>query len=136
MQRRGLLKSGVAALAAAMGATRAARSAQAGTSHIRIYVEMDVAPEREKEMLDAFHNIFVPEATKHEGFIRVKMLKRLTVIQGSVPPSHNYRFELEFENEQLRQKWVTSAAHQRVWPLIERTMTTRSGYPVTLYEEA
>ena len=47
---------------------------------------MDIAPAREREMLDLFHNQFVPEAVKHEGYIRVKMLKRRTVIQGSVPP--------------------------------------------------
>jgi hypothetical protein len=31
-------------------------------------------------MLDAFHNTFVPEAVRHEGFIRVKMLKRRTPV--------------------------------------------------------
>jgi hypothetical protein len=44
---------------------------------------MDVAPGREREMVDLFHNQFVPEAVKHEGYIRVKMLKRRTVVQGS-----------------------------------------------------
>jgi hypothetical protein len=125
-----------AAVAAGVGAARPAKSAQAGTGHVRVYVEMDVAPAREKEMLDAFHNTFVPEAVRHQGFVRVKMLKRRSVVQGNVPPSHNYRFELEYENEELRQKWVKSDGHQRVWPLIERTMTTRANYPVTLYEEA
>ena len=52
-----------------------AKTAQAQTKHIRLYVEMDIAPGKEKEMLDLFHNTFVPEATKHEGYIRVKMLK-------------------------------------------------------------
>jgi hypothetical protein len=63
------------------------------------------------------------------------MLKRRTVIQGSVPPAHTYRFELEFESEELRQTWIASAGHQRVWPLVERTMTTQKGYPVVLYDE-
>ena len=44
---------------------------------------MDVAPAREREMLDTFHNVFVPEAVKHEGYIRVKMLKRRTILQGT-----------------------------------------------------
>jgi hypothetical protein len=137
MERRGVLKSIFAAAAATLGAVRGAKAApQAGTGHVRVYVEMDVAPAREQEMLDAFHNTFVPEAVRHPGFIRVKMLKRRTVIQGTVPPSHNYRFELEYENEELRQQWAKSPGHQRVWPLIERTITTRTGYPVTLYDEA
>ena len=107
----------------------------AQTKHIRLYVEMEVPPEREREMLEAFHNTFVPEAVKHEGYIRVKMLKRRSVIQGSAPPAHNYRFELEFESEELRQKWIASAAHQRVWPLVERTMKVQKDYPVVLYDE-
>lgn len=136
MERRGILKTLLAAVAGAWGAQVVApERAAAQTKHIRLYVEMDVAPAREREMLDLFHNQFVPEAVKHEGYIRVKMLKRRAVIQGSVPPTHNYRFELEFENEELRQKWIASAAHQRVWPPVEKTMTTTTDYPVVLYDE-
>ena len=83
----------------------------------------------------AFHDTFVPEAVKHEGYIRVKMLKRRSILQGTAPAAHNYRFELEFESEELRQKWIASAGHQRVWPLVERTMTTQKDYPVVLYDE-
>jgi hypothetical protein len=96
---------------------------------------MDVAPGREREMLETFHTVFVPEAVKHEGYIRVKMLKRRAVLQGVAPPNHNYRFELEFESEELRQKWIASAGHQRVWPPVESTMTTLKNYPVVLYDE-
>jgi antibiotic biosynthesis monooxygenase (ABM) superfamily enzyme len=123
------------ATAAALGVGRVAAPAGAQTRHIRLYVEMDVAPGRERELLAAFHDTFVPEAVKHEGYIRVKMLKRRSIVQGTAPAAHNYRFELEFENEELRQKWIASAAHQRVWPLLERTMTTQKDYPVVLYDE-
>jgi hypothetical protein len=135
VQRRGILKSAIVAVAAALGFGRSATPARAQTKHIRLYVEMDVAAAREKEMLDTFHNVFVPEAVKHAGYIRVKMLKRRTIIQGTAPKNHNYRFELEFENEELRQKWIASAGHQRVWPTVERTMTTLKDYPVVLYDE-
>ena len=135
MNRRGILRSAFAATAAALGMDRFAAPAIAQTKHIRLYVEMEVAAAREREMLDAFHNTFVPEAVKHQGYIRVKMLKRRTILQGTAPPAHNYRFELEFESEESRQKWIASAAHQRVWPLVERTMTTQKGYPVVLYDE-
>ena len=135
MNRRGILRSAFATTIAAFGLDRFATPARAQTKHIRLYVEMDVAPGREREMLEAFHNIFVPEAVKHDGYIRVKMLKRRTIIQGTAPANHNYRFELEFENEELRQKWIASAEHQRVWPQVERTMTTQKGYPVVLYDE-
>lgn len=136
MERRGILKALLAGLTGAWAARFAApETAAAQTRHIRLYVEMDVAPGREREMLDLFHNQFVPEAVKHEGYIRVKMLKRRTVVQGSVPPAHNYRFELEFESEELRQKWIASPEHQRVWPPVEKTMTTTTNYPVVLYDE-
>jgi hypothetical protein len=123
------------AAAAALGFGRFAVRAQAQTKHIRLYVEMDVPKAREREMLDTFHTVFVPEAVKHEGYIRVKMLKRRSILQGAAPPQHNYRFELEFESEELRQKWIASAAHQRVWPQVERCMTTLKDYPVVLYDE-
>ena len=135
MNRRGILRSAFVAAAAAVGLGRFAARAQAQTKHIRLYVEMDVPPAREREMLEAFHNTFVPEAVKHEGYIRVKMLKRRSFIQGTAVEAHNYRFELEFESEELRQKWIASAGHQRVWPLVERTMKTQKDYPVVLYDE-
>ncbi len=58
----------LAGAAGAWGAHVAApERAAAQTKHIRLYVEMDVAPGREREMVDLFHNQFVPEAVKHEG---------------------------------------------------------------------
>ena len=135
MNRRGILRSAFVATAAALGVGRFAAPAGAQTKHIRLYVEMDVPAGREREMLAAFHDTFVPEAVKHEGYIRVKMLKRRSIIQGTAPAAHNFRFDLEFESEELRQKWIASAAHQRVWPLVERTMTTQKDYPVVLYDE-
>ena len=136
MERRGILKAFLATVAGAWGARFAApEQAAAQTRHIRLYVEMDIAPTHEREMLDLFHNQFVPEAVKHEGYIRVKMLKRRSVLQGTAPTNHNYRFELEFESEELRQKWIASAGHTRVWPPVEKTMSTPVNYPVVLYDE-
>jgi hypothetical protein len=86
-------------------------------------------------MLDLFHKQFVPEAAQHEGYMRVKLLKRRTIIQGTAPAAHNYRFELEFESEELRQRWIASPGHQRVWPPIERFIKTQGTYPVVLYDE-
>ena len=132
MNRRKILKSMLGAAAASAANVPAAR---AQTKHIRLYVEMDVDPAQEREMLDLFHNQFVPEAVKHEGYMRVKLLKRRSVLQGTAPATHNYRFELEFESEELRQRWIKSPAHQRVWPPIERFIKTQGTYPVVLYDE-
>jgi len=138
VNRRTTLRSIAAGIAAAFGAHRLAggTSAAAQTKHIRLYVEMDVPPAREKQLLDLFHGTFVPEAVKHEGYIRVKLLKKRSVLMGSAPASHTFRFELEFESEELRQKWIASPEHQRVWPPLEALMTTTKDYPVVLYDEA
>ena len=135
MNRRGILKSMVGAMAAAAGAVRLAPTTMAQTKHVRLYVEMDVDPAQERAMLDMFHNQFVPEAVKHEGYIRVRLLKRRTVLQGTAPANTNYRFELEFESEELRQRWIASPGHQRVWPPIEKFIKTQKTYPVVLFDE-
>lgn len=135
MNRRGILKSMVAGVAAAAGVVGLGPAARAQTRHVRVYVEMDVDPAQEREMLDLFHNQFVPEAVKHQGYIRVKLLKRRTVLQGAAPPATNYRFELEYENEELRLQWAASPGHQRVWPQIEKFIRTQGTYPVVLFDE-
>jgi hypothetical protein len=135
MNRRGILKSLVGAMGVAAGVAGLSPTVRAKTKHIRLYVEMDVDPAQEAEMLDLFHNQFVPEAVKHEGYMRVKLLKRRTVLQGSAPANTNYRFELEFESEELRQRWIASPGHQRVWPPIEKFIRTQGTYPVVLYDE-
>jgi hypothetical protein len=138
VNRRRTLGTLIAGIAGAFGAHRmfSGAPAQAQTKHIRLYVEMDVAPAKERDLLRLFHEQFVPEAVKHEGYIRVKLLKKRTVLLGTAPASHTYRFELEFESEELRQKWIASPGHQRVWPPIEAMMTTTKDYPVVLYDEA
>ena len=136
MNRRQSLKAAVGAVGAAAGLVGLAPPAHAQTNHVRVYVEMDIDPADEAEMLDLFHNQFVPEAVKHEGYVRVKLLKRRTVLQGTAPERTNYRFELEYENEDLRLAWAASPGHQRVWPLIEKFIRTQGTYPVTLYDEA
>ena len=43
------------------------------------------------------------------------------------------RFELEFESEELRQKWVASATHMKVWPPMENMLRTKD-YTVVLFD--
>jgi hypothetical protein len=94
---------------------------------------MTVDPAREKEMLHNFETIFRPEAAKHPGYIDVKLLKLRTVLKGSIPAGVNYRFSLTYQSEELRQKWIATAAHQRVWPTLENTLLTRD-YTVLLFD--
>jgi hypothetical protein len=90
---------------------------------------------REKEMLSHFHTVFAPAATKFEGYIDVKILKLRTTIQGGPPAAGvNYRFQLTYRNEELRQKWVNSDTHTKVWAGIAATMKNPSDFQVLLFD--
>jgi len=128
MKRRTSLKSILAALATPAGALAAAPGRA-----IQLHVDLAVDPAREKEMLHNFETIFRPEAARHPGYIDVKMLKLRTALQGSAPAGVNYRFSLTYRSEELRQKWVASPEHQRVWPTIENTLTSKN-YTVLLFD--
>jgi hypothetical protein len=91
---------------------------------IVLYCDLAVDPGREQEMLDHFHREFLPAAEQFDGFIDLKMVKLRRVIQGEPgpPPEVNYRFQLTYESEDKRQRWIASDVHGRVWPLIENTV--------------
>src|ERR1039458_4684716 len=128
MKRRTYLKTMLAAGASAAGALAAGPG-----NPIQLHVDLAVDPAKEKEMLHNFETIFRPEAAKHPGYIDVKMLKLRTALQGSAPPGVNYRFELTYQSEELRQKWVASPEHQKVWPTIENTLSSKD-YTVLLFD--
>jgi heme-degrading monooxygenase HmoA len=128
MKRRTCLQTMIAAGAGAAGALTA------DPRHpIQLHVDLEVDPAKENEMLKNFETIFRPEAAKHPGYIDVKMLKLRTALQGSAPAGLNYRFSLTYRSEELRQKWVASAEHKRVWPTIENTLFSKN-YTVLLFD--
>jgi antibiotic biosynthesis monooxygenase (ABM) superfamily enzyme len=141
MNRRSLLKYasllGTAPLAA--GAERlmgqGAKSAKTTTKPIVLYCDLAVDPKREQEMLDAYHNHFRPVAVKFPGYIDLKIVKIRSVISGYAPPKGvNYRFQLTYESEEARQKWIHSAVHIKNWPLIENTVLDKN-YQTLLTDE-
>src|SRR5208337_864143 len=116
MKRRTYLKTMLAAGAGAAGGLAA------GPGHpIELHVDLAVDPDREKEMLHNFETVFRPEAAKHPGYIKVKLLKLRTILQGSAPAGVNYRFSLAYQSEELRQKWVASPELQKVSATTENT---------------
>jgi hypothetical protein len=131
MNRRTLLKSTVAAGA---GLALARAQNKPNTKAVYLYVEMDVDPANEKAMRDHFHNKFVPEAKKHEGYIDVRLLKLRSVIQGP-KESLPYRFVLVYETEELRQKWIHTPIHIQLWSTMEKMLKNSKNYPVVLYDE-
>ncbi len=128
MKRRTYLKTMLAATASAAGV------GAADPAHpIQLHVDLAVDPAKEKEMLHNFETIFRPEAAKHPGYIDVKMLKLRSALQGRGPAGVNYRFSLTYQSEELRQKWVASAEHQKVWPTVEGTLSSKN-YTVLLFD--
>ena len=127
MKRRTYLKTVLAATAAS-----AAPQAADAAHPIQLHVDLAVDPAKEKEMLKNFETIFRPAASKQPGYIDVKMLKLRSTLVGKAPAGVNYRFALTFQSEELRQKWVASDIHQKVWPTIENTLSTKN-YTVMLF---
>lgn len=129
MQRRTYLKTLLAAPAAVPALAADAPAARG----IQLHVDLTVDPAKEKEMLNNFHKIFRPAASKMPGYVDVQMLKLRSALQGSAPQGVNYRFALTYKSEELRQKWVASDIHQKVWPTIENTLKHKN-YTVILYD--
>src|SRR5450432_3545766 len=108
-----------------IGACAAAVHAEHKPSPIQLHVDLSVDPAKEKEMLHNFETIFRPAAVKFPGYIDVKMLKLRSALMGNAPAGVNYRFSLTYQSEEMRQKWVASPIHQKVWPTIENTLRLR-----------
>ena len=132
MKRRSYLKAMLAATAgvAGAGAQEAKKQAQ---NPVVLHVDLSVDPAKEQEMLHNFHTIFKPAAVKFPGYIDVKMCKLRTALQGAAPSGVNYRFQLTYQSEELRQKWVASEVHQKAWPTIENTLKAKN-YVVLLFD--
>jgi len=130
MKRRVYLKTMLAAAGAG-----AALAQSGGAKPILLYVDMDVDPKKEKEMLRHFDTVFKPAASKQPGYIDVRLLKLRSTLVGKAPAHVNYRFALTMQSEELRQKWIATDVHQKVWPPIENCLTTKD-YTVMLFDVA
>ena len=130
MKRRSYLKAMLAATAGLSGAQAPKKQAQ---NPIVLYVDLSVDPAKEQEMLHNFHSIFKPAVAKFPGYVDVKMCKLRSAIQGAPPSGVNYRFQLTYQSEELRQKWVASETHQKVWPTIENILKSKN-YVVLLFD--
>ena len=141
MNRRGFLKcAGWIGVAKTLvpSAWAAAPSADGPTQKaIVLYCDLAVDPAREQEMLHHFHHDFKPAAEKFDGYIDLKLLKLRKVVQGGPAPAANvnYRFQLTYKSEELRQRWIASEVHKKNWPLIENTVTDK-GYLTLLTDNA
>ena len=101
---------------------------------IQVHVDMSVDPAKEKEMLQHFEKDFKPAAKKFAGYIDVKIIKLRSAFVGKAPAGMNYRFMLTYKSEELRQKWIASDIHIKVWGMIESTLRSKN-YDVLLFDE-
>jgi antibiotic biosynthesis monooxygenase (ABM) superfamily enzyme len=100
---------------------------------IQLHVDLAVDPAKEEEMLDIFQKSFRPAAAQQPGYIDSRMLKLQSTLRGPAPPGANYQFVLTFASEELRQKWISTEIHKKLWPTIENTLTSKN-YSRLLYE--
>jgi hypothetical protein len=100
---------------------------------IQIHVDLAVDPAKEAEMLRHFTTVFRPAAAKFAGYIDVSLLKLRSAVVGSAPAGLTYRFSLVYQNEELRQQWVTSEIHAQVWSPMEK-MLSSPNYSVLLFD--
>jgi len=135
MSRRAAINVALGAAAATVAAKGSARKRGPAKPPIVLYCDLKVDPARQREMLDHFHGKFKPAGARFKGYIDLKMLKPRQVIQGDPLPRHlNYRFQLTYESEELRQIWIASDVHKALWPGIENTLIDKN-FHVSLFDE-
>ena len=100
---------------------------------IQLHADLNVDPAREAEAVRYFETVYRPTANRFEGYIDLQLLKLHAALVGSAPAGMNYRFSITFSSEDLRLKWVASAAHEEVWGTLE-TFLTRHEYDFLLFE--
>src|ERR1700677_108981 len=115
MKRRTCLQGMLAAVGGAVMPAFALANPDQGRP-IQLHVDLAVDPAREQEMLDIFQKSFRPAAAQQPGFIDLRMLKLQSTLRGPAPPGTNYQFVLTFASEELRQKWISTDVHKKLWP--------------------
>ena len=100
---------------------------------IQLFVDMADDPAKEQEMLRYFDTVFRPAARKFQGFIDVRILKLRSTLMGTMPGDVNYRFSISYESEELRQKWIASEIHIKVWGQMEKYLSS-TDYTVVLFD--
>jgi heme-degrading monooxygenase HmoA len=132
ISRRNCLKQLAAVGATGILLSNAPAAARSGLARpIQLHVELDVTPGKEKEMEEAFQNLFSPLIRKQPGFVEVKLLKFTKAFEGKeIAP---YRLLISFETDEQRLRWVANPEHQHVWPTIGKTLRYEPN-TVILYE--
>jgi heme-degrading monooxygenase HmoA len=76
-----------------------------------LHIDMTVKPGSEQALEKAYRQNFRPAVSAQEGFEDVNLLR----------PSRedvNYRLSIAFDHQSSQQKWVATALHDQVWPMM------------------
>ncbi len=101
---------------------------------IQLHLDLLVDPSKETQMLEYFRTQFRPAAMKFDGYVELKMIKLSHAAVGTAPKDVNYRFVLRYKSEEMRQKWVTSDVHAKVWGELEKTFLSNN-YDVLIFQD-
>jgi heme-degrading monooxygenase HmoA len=93
---------------------------------IELHVDLEVAPSKEKDIVETFHTIFEPTIRRQPGFVSVALLKARA--------SAAHRLVISFQTEEQRVAWVATDDHQRVWPQMEKHLVGQK-YSVSLWDK-
>ena len=91
---------------------------------IQVHGDLAIDPAREAEAIRYFETVYQPTARAFEGYLDLHLLKLEKAVAGTAPPGVNYRFSISFSSEALRQRWVASTEHERVWGALDAFLTT------------
>jgi heme-degrading monooxygenase HmoA len=89
---------------------------------IELHCDLDVAPDKEPDLVTTFHSVFAPAMSKQPGFVAVTLLKLDSAKAGAAPANASHRLVISFDTEQQRLAWVATDIHQRVWPQMEKNL--------------
>jgi heme-degrading monooxygenase HmoA len=75
-------------------------------------VDLDVKSGSEEGLKNIFRTVFVPAISTQEGFSNTQLLRPRDFGEA-------YRLVIQFQNQELQQKWVAQSLHREVWPQME-----------------
>src|SRR5262245_26668398 len=101
---------------------------------IQLHLDLLVDPSKEAQMLEYYRTQFRPAAMNFDGYVELKIIKLSHAAVGTAPKDVNYRFVLRYKSEELRQKWVTSDVHTKVWGELEKTFLSNK-YDVLIFQD-
>ena len=140
MKRRSVLQTLLGALFISRGTLgadgappRTAQPPSAGKGPIQLNCDLAVDPAKVAGMLRHFETTFKPTAQRQKGYIDLTLLELRTAVRGAPPAGCRFRFALTFQSEELRQVWIASADHQRVWPPIEDALLDKN-FNILVYD--